>query len=214
MRARRAPFLLAVLAVAACKGSTGETGPAGPLGTIGPAGPAGPVGPAGPAGPAGGALRARTGGGSDLGIIYMYDRSFAVANSVNPATTNFVPVFAVKEQNGTAPVHLLARLLYTGTPLPCPLHYASADCSGTALGVNALAGTGVACSGPDGHALGADLTATPSSVAFSSFDTLRFNGTDVVRTCVAVSGTVTVLPVLDLGLSAVVSDRVHVEPAQ
>ncbi len=214
MRKHIVVFCLAAFASAACSGSNGPQGATGPAGATGLVGATGAAGPTGPTGPATGALRARTATAVDLGLAYLYERSFAITNSTNASVTNYVPIFAVKEQNGAGPVHMLARLLYTGAPVPCPFYYASTDCSGTTLGMNALAATGFACGGKDGHAWRADPTVAPTSASFSSFESPRFDGADVVRVCVTGTGSVSVLPADDLGSFAVVGARVYMEAAQ
>jgi hypothetical protein len=227
-----------------CSSSTGPAGPTGPTGPTGPAGAAGATGQAGPTGPAGlnganglnglpglpgpmgptgptgptgasvGLLRALTATGGDLGIVYFYDRSFAVANQSSPGTNSFVPIFAVKEQDGTGPVYMLVRLLYTGTPVPCPLYYSTSDCSGTALGMNPFAATGFACATPNAHAGRGDPTVTPSLVSVGSFESPQYDGVDLVRVCTASIAVRPVVPVQDLGPYGVVAARVYMEAAQ
>jgi hypothetical protein len=201
-------------------GPTGPTGPAGVNGTNGLnglpglAGPAGPIGPTGPTGPSGGLLRALTAGGNDLGIVYLYDRSFAVANVASPGTNSFVPIFAVKEQNGAAASHMLVRLLYTGTPAPCPLYYSSLDCSGTTLGMNPVAVTGFACGTPGGRAGRADPTVAPVTVSPGSLESAQYDGADFVRVCSVTTGARPAFPVQDLGPHGIVAARVYLEAAQ
>jgi hypothetical protein len=159
-------------------------------------------------------LRALTSTGDDLGIVYMYERSFAIANAASPTTNSFVPIFAVKEQNGVNPVHLPLRLLYTGTPIPCPLYFASVDCSGTPLGMDIRAATGFACGIPGGHAGRADPTLSPPVTAFGSSSSGRYDGADIVLVCVTSSGASPMFPIQDLGAYAPVTARVYLEAAQ
>jgi len=142
----------------------------------------------------------------------MYDRSFAIAGT--NAALYYIPIFAVKEQNGGNPVHMLVRLLYTGTPVPCALYYETPDCTGTVLGVHPGAATGFACAIPGGHAGRADPTAAPTVVTPGSFSTGRYDGAELSSTCIVSSAPLSVLPLQDLGLSATVSSRVYLEPAQ
>jgi len=177
-------------------------------------GPTGPTGPTGTTGPSAGLLRALTSTGSDLGIVYTYERSFPVANAASPDTNSYVPIFAVKEQNGTGPAHMLLRLLYTGTPVPCPLFYAAFDCSGTPIGMDGRAATGFACGIPGGHAGRADPTAGPVSLAAGSSSFGRYDGADFVFTCTAIPGVIVpMFPIQDLGASAPVAARVYLEAA-
>jgi hypothetical protein len=161
-----------------------------------------------------GLLRALTSTGVDLGIVYMYERSFPVANAANPATNSYVPLFAVKEQNGGNPTHMLLRLLYTGTPAPCPVFYSSIDCSGTPIGMDPRAATGFACGIPGGHAGRADPTVGPVVLLAGSSSFPRYDGTDFVLVCATAPGAVSMFPIQDLGAYAPVTARVYVEAAQ
>jgi hypothetical protein len=176
-------------------------------------GPAGPTGPTGPSGQSG-LLRALTAGGSDLGIVYFYERSFPVQNAASPATNSYLPFFAVKEPGAAGTAYMLLRLLYTGTPVPCPVYYVSADCSGTPIGMDIRAATGFACGMPSGHVGWADPTVAPTTVPAGSNSFGRYDGTDLVLACIPTSGTVPLLPILDLGPAASVNARVYLQAAQ
>jgi hypothetical protein len=118
------------------------------------------------------------------------------------------------EQNGTNPAHMLARLLHTGTPIPCPIFYASTDCSGTPIGMDARAATGFACGIPGGHTGRADPTLTPTVLSYGSSSSYRHDGTDIVLVCITSTGALPMLPIQDLGPYATVSARVYMEAAQ
>jgi hypothetical protein len=160
-----------------------------------------------------GVLRALTASGKDLGVAYLYERSFPVPN-ITQSGTIFVPIFAVLEQNGDAPAHMLIRTLYDGVAMPCPLYYASTDCTGAALGMNPVSATGFACAIDGGHAGRADPTAMPSTVSIGSYTSVRHDGFGVVRWCTAQAATTSALPVQDLGAFEVIADRVYMAPAQ
>jgi hypothetical protein len=204
--------IVATILVAFLAGCTGATGPVGETGPMGPVGPTGATGPTGPAGATVGLLQARTASGHDLGVVYMYERSFAATSTAPFGGTVFVPIFAVLEQTGGAPVHMLVRLLYTGTPAPCPLYYASTDCTGTALGMNPVSATGFSCMADGGRAGRADPTVAPATVSYASATSARYDGADFVRVCTAGAGSAPALPVVDLGVPATVAERVYMAP--
>ena len=142
----------------------------------------------------------------------MYERSFAV--TAVGGGTSFVPIFAVQEQNGGNAAHMLVRLLYTGTPAPCPLYYSTSDCSGAALGMNPVAATGFACGTPGAHAARGNPTVAPSLVSAGSLESAQHDGVDFVRTCSTVAAVRSMLPIQDLGPYGVVAARVYMEAAQ
>jgi hypothetical protein len=118
----------------------------------------------------------------------------------------------VSEDPGTGTPHLLIRVMLTGTPLPCPILYSAADCTGTALGVPALSATGLACDGGGGHAWRVVGSAVPAQQATESIHAPRWNGTDVVRECANTPGlSQPVLTLEDMGTFTTIASRVHVE---
>jgi hypothetical protein len=121
----------------------------------------------------------------------------------------------VKEQNGGSSGYILPRLLYTGTPIPCVLLYATPDCSGEVLGIAPRDVTGLACGLPDGRVGRGDPTVPPTAVNPGSIWSGRYDGSDMVSSCTTYTTAVTVMPVVqDLGIGATVASRVYVEPAQ
>lgn len=109
---------------------------------------------------------------------------------------------------------MLIRTLYDGVPMPCPLYYASTDCTGAALGMDPAAATGFACAIAGGHAGRGDPTATPSRVTIGSYSSVRHDGFGPSPVCTAQASTASVLPVQDLGAYATIGERVYMAPAQ
>ncbi len=199
------PIALALtLGLLACKGEKGDPGPQGPTGQTGATGTGIPGTPGGPL------LEAVTSAGTNLGAVYFFERNWPVTIQGTTNTQN-VPVFAVKE--GAAATYLLTRVMPTGSAFPCPMVYSGAGCAGTALGVFAVFGTGLACGGVEGHAWRVITSAAPTTTSYESIHAPRWNGSDVVRECFDQPGaSASIVPFEDLGAYAPLAARVHVEP--
>jgi hypothetical protein len=161
-----------------------------------------------------GALRARSSGGADLGLVYNVEQAWQFTPTSGTGTAG-VAMVLLKEQPAGAPSPVLVyRSVISGSPLPCNRYYDGSGCTGNVtLQANQM---GTACiSG--GRMYRPDFSGTAGAISFQSAELQRFDGStqSLVLQCVNTPGTTHafMLPAVDAGPAGASPGRIRVEPA-
>jgi hypothetical protein len=164
--------------------------------------------------PVPGALRARSVGGTDLGLAYGIEPAWPFSVPGGFGTATLVMVLLKEQPAGAVSPVLVYRSAVSGSPLPCARFYQTADCTGTATVSPTQAGTACVIGG---RMYRPDFTGTPGVVTYASTQAPRWDpvALALVTECVAGPGTSPpwLLPAIDVGPVPASPGRIFVVPA-